>query len=173
MLLKLSVRLFFPCIALCCLVLASCKQRRFETNKITGFEGKAMPAFNLLLPDSVTYLNTGDLKKGKPTVLFFFGPDCPFCAEQMDSIKKHMGEMEDVQFVLFTGEGFEGMKRFIQNHDLTKYKNVVVGRDTADYFARTFKATGYPYTAFYGEDKKLRCVFVGRMKIEQLVSTAI
>jgi len=153
--------------------LASCKQRRFETNKLTGFEGKDMPAFNLLLPDSVTYLNTADLKKGKPTVLFFFGPDCPICANQIDSIKLHMQEMKNVQFVLFTGESFKGMKGFIETHGLGKYDNITVGRDTADYFARTFKADGYPYTAFYGEDKKLRCVFVGQMKIAQLVATAI
>jgi len=156
-----------------CVLAPSCKRRAYETNRITGYEGKKMPAFNLLMPDSVTYLNTADLEKGKPTVLFFFGPDCPYCKEQLKEIKMHMNELKDVQFVLLTGEGFGGMKRFIKENELADYNNVIVGRDTADYFARTFKAEGYPYTAFYGEDKKLRCVYVGRMRIEQLVSTAI
>lgn len=86
---------------------------------------------------------------------------------------RHIPELKDVQFVQLTGEDFNGIKRSIKENELSAYKYMIIGRDTADYFAKTFKAERSLYTAFDGENKKRRCVYVGRMKIEQLVATAI
>ena len=44
----------------------------------TGLEGKIMPSFKLLLEDSITYVDTKNIPIGKPVVLFYYGPHCPY-----------------------------------------------------------------------------------------------
>jgi thiol-disulfide isomerase/thioredoxin len=139
------------------------------TNLITGKEGKPLPSFNLLLPDSLTIYSTNQMK-GKPTVFFFFGPDCPYCQQQMEEIKANMIELENIQFVILTGEGFSGMKNFVERNGLKEYPNVIAGLDTANFFTKYYKLNGYPFTAFYNKEGVLQYVYNGEIKMEKFIS---
>jgi hypothetical protein len=155
----------------CISLMAFSCNRPVETNLITGKEGQPLPNFNLLLLDSFTIYHT-DQAKGKPTVFFFFGPNCPYCQQQMEEIKANMVELEDVQFVLLTGESFSGMKSFVERNGLKKYSNVIVGLDTANFFLKYYKLTGYPFNAFYNRKGVLQYVYDGQVKKEKFISMA-
>jgi thiol-disulfide isomerase/thioredoxin len=142
-----------------------------ETNLITGKEGQPLPSFNLLLPDSSTIYHTNQMK-GKPTVFFLFGPNCPYCQQQMDEIKTNMIELENIQFVILTGEGFRGMKDFVDQNGLNGYPNVIAGLDTADFFMKYYKLGGYPSTAFYNKEGVLQNMYSGEVKMEKFISIA-
>lgn len=151
--------------------LSSSCNHPIETNLITGKEGENLPSFDLLLPDSTTIYHTSQMN-GKPTVLFFFGPNCPYCQQQMEEIKTSMIELEDVQFVLLTGEGFKGMKNFVERNGLKEYPNVVTGLDTANFFMKYYKLTGYPFSAFYNSKGILQYVYDGKVNINKFISMA-
>lgn len=152
------------------LPLFSCS-RRLETNTVTGQEGQPLPDFALQLPDSVNFYHTTDMKQGHQSVFFYFGPDCPHCKDQLQEIKANMNDLQEVQFVLLTGESFNGMKRFYQENKLSEYPNVITGRDTANFFGKHYQVTAYPFLAFYNKKKLLRMAFSGRMTIEKFMST--
>ena len=138
----------------------------------TGLEGKPLPAFTLLLSDSTTHFNTASIPAGDPVVLFYFGPYCPYSRAQMEEILNHMQSLDKIHFYIFTTYPFGDMKKFYAYYQLNKYKNITVGIDTNNFFGEYFEARGFPYTAVYGKDKKLKKAFLGEVYTRQMKSAS-
>ena len=134
----------------------------------TGFEGKSLPSFELLLSDSTTSLNTSDIPNGKPVVLLFFSPRCPFCRAEIGDILKNISELRSIRFYLLTNWPFRQFKGFYTYYQLSKYSNIVAGQDYKDFFLGHFKPIGVPFTMIYGKDMKLNKAFVGPVTAEQI-----
>jgi thioredoxin-related protein len=150
------------------LFVAACGEKLAEK---TIHQDEQMPAFNILLPDSVSY-NTKSILAGKPSVLLYFSPHCPYSRAQITEITKNINLVKDIQFYIFTPTSFSDMRFFYLKNKLGKYKNVTVGLDNSNYFARYFKAKGFPMLAIYSEEKKLNGLFLGQMPLEQLKKVA-
>jgi hypothetical protein len=137
----------------------------------TGLEGKPIPAFKILLRDSITYLDTKELQQGKPIVLFYYGPHCPYSRAQMQEMMDNMSIMKNIQFVLITRGNFNEMKIFCSHYGIDKYNNITAGVDFNNFLGEYFKITGVPFTAVYDKDKKLLSAFSGKIFVKQIVST--
>jgi len=138
----------------------------------TGLEGKPLPAFNLLLTDSLTRFNTGNIPTGKPVVLFYFGPHCPYSKAQMEEIIEDMDRLKNIQFYLFTTSSFQEMKDFYEHYRLQQYQNVKVGLDYNHFFMDYYEVIGVPYMAIFGKDKRLNQAFVGEVYGKQIKKVA-
>lgn len=147
------------------IVLASCSDPKPIR---TGKEGTAIPIFNLLLADSITSLNTKSIPVGKPIVLFYFSPQCPYCKAQMEEIIQNISYLRDIKFYIFTSWPYSEMKKFYEHFNLNKYPNLVTGIDQNNFFETYFKAFTVPYTAIYRQDKTLNGVFVGKVSSKQI-----
>jgi cytochrome oxidase Cu insertion factor (SCO1/SenC/PrrC family) len=134
----------------------------------TGLEGKPLPAFDILLSDSITHFNTSNIPNGKPIVFFYFGPYCPYSRAQMEDIIKEMDLLKDVRLYLLTYAPHHQMKDFYSHYSLNKYPNIIVGKDASGFFQRYFEITGVPYVAIYGKDKRLNDVFKGEVYGRQI-----
>lgn len=137
----------------------------------TGFEGKEIPSFKILLRDSSTYLDTKSIKNGKPIVLFYYGPHCPYSRAQMEEMLENMSIMKNIQFVLITHSQFSEMNKFCSHYGINKYNNIVSGIDYNNFLGDYFKITGVPFTAIYDKDKKLISAFTGKIFVKQIIST--
>lgn len=151
------------------LLLTSCYSREPEK---TGLEGKEMPSFDLLLADSVTHLNTRTIGAGKPIVLFFFGPNCPYSHAQMEEIIEDMDKLKDIQFYILTISPFSQMKQFLDHYQLQKYPNIITGLDYTRSFDEYFEVPGVPYMVIYGKNKKMKGAFVGKIYGKQIKALA-
>ena len=138
----------------------------------TGREGKPIPQFSLLLPDSISYFNTKSLPAGKPVVMFLFSPQCPYCKAQVRAITEDINELKDIQFLIFTIPPFNGMKTFYDEFKLANYKNITTGIDTGNFFGNYFKTVQVPYLAIYGKNQKLNQSFLGKIYISQIKKVA-
>lgn len=138
----------------------------------TGLEGKMLPKFGLLLSDSITYINTNNIPEGKPVVLFYFSPQCPYCRDQLADMIKEIDVLKDVRIYMITGFPLPAIKDFLEEYELYKYPNITMGRDSTEYLAHYFNVPGVPYTAIYGKDKRLKGAFAGRMKGKQIKDVA-
>ncbi len=138
----------------------------------TGLEGKPLPSFNLLLPDSTTYFNTNSISGDRPIVLYYFGPHCPYSHSQMKEIIEDMEILKDIQFYIFTATAFSDMKSFYEYYHLKKYSNIKTGLDYSHFFADYFQAPGVPYIAIYGKNKRLREAFIGKIYAKQIKKIA-
>src|SRR5438552_502399 len=79
----------------------------------TGLEGRRLPSFSILLMDSTTRLNTDSIDSGKPFVMFYFGPDCPYCRAEIRDIIQHNAQFNNIKFYLVTAYPFSDVKRFV------------------------------------------------------------
>lgn len=142
-----------------------------ETIK-TGMEGQLLPKFDLLLIDSTTHLNTSDIPSGEPLVVIGFSPYCTHCQAETRDLIKHMRQLQRSRIYFVTAFPFSSMKEFYKVFKLGKYPNIIMGRDTGDYFLKYFKANGVPYTAIFDSKKRLKQVMPGEAKAEMIAQLA-
>lgn len=141
--------------------LYSCKSK--EVYK-SGREGEALPAFNILLTDSVTQYNTKQLPPHKPLVVLYFRPDCPYCRAQTEDIVKSMKLLKGIQFCFLSYAPIPDIKAYEEYFHLKKFSNVLVGQDESAFFIDYFKIPGVPYLVLYAKDGKLQQAFIGSVK---------
>lgn len=137
----------------------------------TGLEGKPMPSFKILLGDSTQYFDTKNLEIGKPVVLFYYGPYCPYSRVQMEEMIDNMGIMKKYQFLVVTRSPLSAMQKFYAHYHLEKYHNITSGIDYTGFLGEYFKITGVPFTAIYDKDKKLLSAYEGKIFVKQIIST--
>ncbi|WP_160712827.1 TlpA family protein disulfide reductase [Chitinophaga solisilvae] len=148
-------------------ILYSCSGPDRKPEK-TGKEGTAIPSFELLLTDSITHVNVAAAPAGKPVVLFFFGPQCPYSHAEMEMIIKNESKLKDIQFYIFSSPPFQLMKAFSEYFKLNKYSNLTIGMDSENYFLKYFNTSGVPYTAIYGKDGKLKEAYLGQIDVKHI-----
>lgn len=139
---------------------------------VTGHEGETMPDISLLLQDGVTYINIASIPLGKPTVLFYFGPDCPYCQSEVQEIIQNINELRDIHFFLISPYSQVQIRKFYERYKLNRYQNIVVGMDYKYKFADYFKTQTIPYLAIYSKKKVLRASFLGVVDSQQIRSAS-
>jgi thiol-disulfide isomerase/thioredoxin len=159
------MKFIYVLLAVSCLY--ACKGKPIPPFK-TGLEGTPLPAFNLLLLDSVTRFNTSSIPAGEPIVLFYFTPECPFCRAQTEEIVKNMPAFSRTRFYLITLYPFKDVKDYYKHYGLEKYSNVTLGLDYNAFFGGYFKADHVPYMAVYNKDKQLKQVFPGKVSVKAI-----
>jgi len=135
----------------------------------TGLEGRLLPSFSLLLVDSITKLNTGDITEGSPFVVIGFSPFCKHCQAETRDIIAHIKELKKTRIYYVTPSPFAEIKAFYHHFKLAQYPNITIGRDTANFFMPYFKVTGVPYTMVFDSKKRLRQVLLTEANIDKLV----
>lgn len=144
------------------------KNVEYITPSKTGHEGELLPGFSLLLSDSLRYVNTKDVEKGQPIVLFYFGPNCPYCRAEMKKIIRDMENLRNVRFYMITPFPVSEMKQFIEEFRLQTYSNITTGNDVKLEFGNYFKVKGIPFMAIYDSDMKLVAAFDGGVSPAQI-----
>jgi cytochrome oxidase Cu insertion factor (SCO1/SenC/PrrC family) len=162
-----------------CLLLCLCGSGAFaQERKLNARDSMQLPAyerfptlppFNILLQDSTTIFNTYNIKEGKPTVLFFFSPDCEHCQMVTDSLVKYMPQMKAADFYMFTFMPLTELRPFAEKKHLNDLKNVVVGKDYEFFFPMYYKATTVPWLVVYDRHKHLVKAWNGGVKMPELV----
>jgi peroxiredoxin len=145
--------------------LAGCFGAEPQKNKL---EGKPLPEFSLLLTDSITWFNSRDILSGKPITIFYFSPFCPYCKAQAKLIVDNINELKDIQFYFISNHPLSIVKKFDNDYELKKYKNITIGIDTSDIVKDYFEVAGVSYIVIYGNDKKLNKTFMGKIYSNQI-----
>lgn len=145
-----------------CLLL-SCKSRT------SG--GEVLPDFDVLLPDSITRINTSEIKTGAPIVLLYFSPDCEHCQNETEAILQHIDRLKDVRFYFITNDPFDRLKIFGQHYRLDKYSNILLGQDEQFFLLRYLKGSFPPCLVLYDKDKRKSKTFQGETPIDTIISS--
>lgn len=140
----------------------ACSDRKSTIN--TGKEGRPMPVFDMLLMDSISHINTNKIPTGKPTVVFLFSPNCPFCRAQTEDIINNINTVSNIQFYMISQLPFEQVQKYYNKYQFAKYPNITLAIDPTDYFGNFYKAPGVPYIAIYDKEKKLKKALIGKVK---------
>lgn len=133
-------------------------------------KSEPLPAFNILLLDSSTIINTASISEENAFVLLYFSPDCDHCQREIKDLLRNMDKVKNTKFYFVTSNRFEELKAFNNEYNLTNYPNILVGRDYELFIIRNFKNSTPPYLAIYDKNKKQRAVFAGEAKAELIIS---
>jgi thiol-disulfide isomerase/thioredoxin len=137
----------------------------------TGFEGRLLPTFSLLLADSLTRLNTADIPTGKPFIMVGFSPWCVHCQAEMGDIIRNINRFGDTTIYFVTPFPFSEMKQFYNHFHLEKYPTIIVAVDSKNAFLHYFNTHSIPYVAIYDAKKRLKAVIPGQSSIDLLSKT--
>jgi len=151
-------------LTICCiLVVIGCQERK-------GADIGHLPSLDLLLSDSLTHVNTGDVKKGRPVALLYFSPDCEHCQKETKSILHHMDSLHNVQFYFITNDSLDRIRIFKSVFHLDNYTNITVGWDNQFQFPRQFKDAAPPYLVMYDRKLKKIAVFNGEVEADKIIT---
>jgi hypothetical protein len=137
----------------------------------TGMEGRLLPAFNILLADSVTQFNTANIPAGQPFIVIEFSPWCTHCQAETLDIIGHMQTFKHLPIYYLTPYPFGEMKMFYRYYHLASYPNIKMGWDQKDYFSSYFKPSATPYIAIFDSRKRLKQVFQHQVDATKLAQS--
>jgi hypothetical protein len=114
-----------------------------------------LPAFNILLPDSITTVSTFDATKGRPTIIIVFMPDCEHCQKFTERMLKGIDSLEEANIYMVTPMGPGLIRQFIERFGISKYKNIVIGRDREYTAMGVFRNQFVPFIVVYDKKRQL------------------
>jgi thioredoxin-related protein len=126
----------------------------------------------MLLPDSVTYLNSEAIPEGKPFVLFYFTPHCPYCRAMTEKLKDGMKTVKDIGFYFIAQAPLNQIRKYQQEYGLSKYKNITLAQVTDTSFSTYYQIQSVPYLAIYNKQKELKEVLIGVSDVDVIKSIA-
>lgn len=129
-----------------------------------------LPAFMLQNPDSTSFFNFFDVRADRPTVMFFFAPDCDHCHLTTKELLASMDEMKKADFYWFTYMPLTALREFTAEHKLNDYPNIKTGRDHTFFFMKFYGAKTVPYLVIYDKNKKLVKLYDGAIKVPEIVN---
>lgn len=153
-------------------LLFSCQPKKPAVIK-TGLEGNPMPAVDLIAFDSLTHFNTTNSDPGKPTILFAFQSNCPYCRAQTRDIVSNIKTLKDINIYMLCIDQYPLFKKYYEKYQLNKYPNIKAGIDYNSYFVNYFKIATVPYIAIYDKNKKLKQVLQGKNYVSTLKDIAL
>lgn len=129
-----------------------------------------VPSYKILLMDSSTFAYKYQLKKNRPVVVIWFNPDCEHCQQETKWITDSMKLLKNIQFIFASYSKFEELKKFYNEYGLSKFENIIYGRDVQYQLPRFYELKYTPYVAAYDKDWKLIRVFEGGTTVEKLAA---
>lgn len=128
----------------------------------------SLPAFDMLLMDTITKINTAKIAKGNPIVLFFFAPDCPHCEALTKDIIAHINSLKNIRFYFLSITGVHDIENYKGRLQLDKFSNIIVAQDYNNYFLRYYSPPAIPYLVVYDENKLLKQVIIGEVTLDSI-----
>lgn len=128
-----------------------------------------LPNIKLLLLDSSTTFSTKEMKKGKITVVNYFDPTCHYCKEEIkgifDSLYAFMNA--NIAFVTSANPSLVIHEKIFP--DKMPSAHFVVGKDINNTYTHYYQGQILPLTAIYDKERKLKAIFRGAEKIEEII----
>ncbi|MFJ3056012.1 TlpA family protein disulfide reductase [Herbaspirillum sp. NPDC087042] len=106
--------------------------------------------------------------KGRPLVVNFWATWCGPCVEEMPELTALQQEIAPIQILGIGVDSQENIAKFAQKYQI-RYPLFVAGTGATD-LLRQFgnQAGGLPFTALVGKDGKVKKIYLGRLKFDEL-----
>ncbi len=129
---------------------------------------KVMPPFQYYTIDGNAFTQA-DLKKKKQTVFIFIKMGCPYCAEEIEIIKKNINDFSHTQFYLISRADSSELKKFYSDYALIMYPQINILWDKDRRYYKYTIARVTPSIHIYDKKKRLLIFSEGVMNKEELL----
>lgn len=141
-----------------------------QRNTAPAFERfPTIPPLSLNAPGG-KLLSKGDIKKNTPVIIMYFSPECDHCQQQTRELTARMKELEPVQIVMASFQPLESIEAFSKTYNLSRFSNILIGRDSQFLLPPFYNIGSLPYLALYDKKGKLIKVHEGNMSVDKLIA---
>lgn len=127
-----------------------------------------VPPLQLTQPDQ-QLLTKDKLKKNQPVLIMFFSPECDHCQRQLTDLLARMKDLSQHQIILASHEEVKKLSDFSNRYQLSKYPNILIGRDTKFLLPPFYRIRNFPYLALYNKSGDLITTFEGNVTVDNLL----
>lgn len=127
-----------------------------------------MPPFQFYSLDGKKFTEQ-NLPTGKFVALIFFNPDCDFCEDETDSIKAHIRQLQNVEFVMISYRDSSKLSKFVGDYDLLRYQNIHVVWDKDHSYSQLYTFHYTPSVHLFSPRHLLLTFIDGMMTIPTLI----
>lgn len=103
-------------------------------------------------------------------LLVYFDTNCEYCKSEMQELSKINHVHKDVQWVMFSSQSIEEIKKFATKYNLQNTKNIKWCTDPKAEVYSKFAMKGIPYFLGYNAKNKLVHRSTGAIKIEKVLA---
>ncbi len=153
--------------AVCLLYITAASQTTF-TPPFKRFP--SIPAFKLLLPDSINLFTKSDLKKNRPVLIMLFNPECEHCRHETEAILQRMDEFKKIQIVMATMMPMNMLRAFCDRYSLERYPSIIAGKDMENLLPSFYAISNLPLLALYDRKGRLIEAVEGSLPVDQLLA---
>ncbi|MBW8688166.1 TlpA family protein disulfide reductase [Chitinophaga rhizophila] len=129
---------------------------------------KALPPIILLKGDTVSKYSTDSLAKGRPTLLYYYGPACLPCDTLTQKMLAAIDTLKDVNIFFLSAGSFHDVKLYEKKYGMEKFPNVQLGLDYNNTFFRYYGGQAYPLLVFYDKERQIKRANLGSLPIDTI-----
>ena len=134
------------------------------------FKSAAIPPFSITkVPDSSNFTQN-QLKKKKPTVIFFFNPDCDHCHQETKNLIAKIDQLKNVQILMISILDFNAIKKFHADYKIANYPNITMARETTYNLPGFFSIHSIPDVYVYDKNGKFLKTFKKTFPVEEIAA---
>ncbi len=126
------------------------------------------------LPTAVLQTTSGgsfqfsSLPEGKPVVLMFFSPTCPYCQEETAEITAHANLNEEAAIVMVSTFDRSSLRQYVEDYNLSQFGNIRVVRDLSGSLFKQYGVQSVPTTIVYDGSHRMVKAFRGKASADTL-----
>lgn len=129
---------------------------------------KALPQIVLLKGDTASKFSTDSLAKGRPTLLYFYGPGCLQCDTFSRKLVDSMDIVKDANLLFISAGSFHEVKNYQQKYNVEQFSNVRLGLDYNNIFVTFYGGVAYPLLVFYDKNRQIKRANYGPMRMDTI-----
>lgn len=127
-----------------------------------------IPSFKIQMPDS-SWFSKYSLRPNKPTLIFYFSPDCGHCQNETEGLLNKIKEFNNLQIIMITSRPFADMSNFAQHYKINRFAGIKIGTDPARLVTRFYDVKFTPFSALYDKKGMLVKVYEKEIDMEELI----
>lgn len=112
------------------------------------------------------------VRTGKPVVLMFFSPTCPYCQQETAEITQH-GKLPAEATIIMVANAPRGqLNAYIDEYNLNNFENIRVLRDLGGAMFKKYGVQSVPFTIVYDDSHQFVRSFRGKANVDRLYAAA-
>ncbi|NII26148.1 redoxin domain-containing protein [Pseudoflavitalea sp. X16] len=142
-------------------------QNKLAKKNISEIE--TLPEINILLLDSTQTIITRETTANKPTLIYYFSPDCEYCRRETELLTKNVNIQKAAKLIFLSYAELKEIRKYDSTYRISSLPNATIAKDYTYSFTKFIETGKFPLLVLYTGRQKLKKIFMGEVTLEILL----